>query len=93
MILQIDHIILAVDRDYYPALSEQLKAAGFVHADAGKHAGGTQNENVAFAGGAFLELLHEQSPGSGQPSGSARPRECRALAFLQMITSMTLPHG
>ena len=37
MIVQIDHIILAVDRDYYPALSEQLKAAGFVHADAGKH--------------------------------------------------------
>ena len=54
MILQIDHIILAVDRDYYPTLSEQLKAAGFVHADAGKHSGGTQNENVAFAGGAFL---------------------------------------
>ena len=65
MIVQIDHIILAVDRDYYPTLSEQLKAAGFVHADAGKHTGGTQNENVAFAGGAFLELLHEQSPGLG----------------------------
>ena len=67
MITQIDHIILAVDGDSHEALSGQLKGAGFVHADAGRHAGGTENENVAFAGGGFLELLREQSPGSGPP--------------------------
>lgn len=62
---QIDHIIVAVDAAYKPALSAQLKAAGFAHGDAGKHGGATANENVAFAGGGFLELLYEQSPGSG----------------------------
>jgi hypothetical protein len=62
---QIDHIIIAVDGRQHEDLSEQLKAAGFVHGDAGKHPGGTANENVAFAGGGFLELLYEQSPGNG----------------------------
>jgi hypothetical protein len=62
---QIDHIIVAVDAAYRPVLSAQLKAAGFVHGDAGQHGSATANENVAFAGGGFLELLYEQSPGSG----------------------------
>jgi hypothetical protein len=60
----IDHIILAVDAADKPALSQRLKDAGFVHGDNGKHPGGTANETVAWAGGAFLELLYEQSPGS-----------------------------
>jgi hypothetical protein len=62
---QIDHIIVAVSSADQPALSARLKEAGFVHGDAGRHPGGTANENVAFASGAFLELLYEQEPGSG----------------------------
>ena len=62
---QIDHIIVAVHAAQRTALSEQLRAAGFVHGDAGTHGESTANENVAFAGGGFLELLYEQSPGSG----------------------------
>jgi Glyoxalase-like domain len=62
---QIDHIIVAVRTADHPALSARLKEAGFVHGDAGRHPGGTANENVAFASGAFLELLYEQEPGSG----------------------------
>lgn len=65
MITQIDHIILSVAQEGLPELSDRLKQAGFVHGDAGQHPGGTANENVAFRGGAFIELLHEQSPGSG----------------------------
>jgi len=81
MIVQIDHIILAIDRTYYPELSSQLKAAGFVHADAGKHSGGTQNENVAFAGGAFLELLHEQSAGSGPAEWFGETPRVQGIGF------------
>jgi hypothetical protein len=65
MASQIDHIILATQAAEQPVLSERLRAAGFVHGDAGRHPGGTANENVAFAGGGFLELLYEQEPGSG----------------------------
>jgi hypothetical protein len=62
---QIDHIIVAVSSAEQQAISARLKEAGFVHADAGRHPSGTANENVAFASGAFLELLYEQQPGSG----------------------------
>jgi hypothetical protein len=72
MASQIDHIIVAVTAAQHEELSARLRAAGFVHGDAGKHPGGTANENVAFAGGAFLELLYEQSPGSAVRAGSPR---------------------
>src|ERR1700686_4502405 len=65
MITQIDHIILSVAKEGLTPLSNRLREAGFVHGDAGRHPGGTANENVAFNGGAFVELLYEQSSGSG----------------------------
>lgn len=65
MITEIDHIIVAVDRDEHPRVAATLFANGFVHGDAGRHPSGTANENVAFESGAFLELLYEQDAGSG----------------------------
>jgi hypothetical protein len=63
MIRGIDHVILATDRTAHPAISERLRDAGFVHADAGRHDGqGTANENLALAGGAYLELLFPDPP-------------------------------
>src|SRR5690242_2060333 len=67
VVTEIDHIIVAVDRDEQPTISSKLRAAGFVHGDAGRHPSGTANENVAYRTGAFLELLYEQEPGSGPP--------------------------
>ena len=61
MLTQIDHIIVAVSRAEQQAISARLKEAGFVHGDAGRHPGGTANENIAFRGGAFLELLCEST--------------------------------
>jgi hypothetical protein len=65
VITEIDHIIVAVDRDEHPAVASTLRANGFAHGDAGRHPGGTANENMAYATGAFLELLYEQETGSG----------------------------
>ncbi len=65
MITQIDHIIVSVEKGRLPDLSARLKQAGFVHGDSGRHPGGTANETLAFEGGAFIELLYEQSIGSG----------------------------
>jgi hypothetical protein len=63
VILGIDHVILAIDRQDHPRISERLRAAGFAHADAGRHVGqGTANENLALAGGAYLELLFPDPP-------------------------------
>jgi hypothetical protein len=78
---QIDHIILAVDAAQRLALSQQLQAAGFVHGDAGRHPGGTANENIAFAGGGFIELLYEQSPGTGPPVWFAQTPRVQGIGF------------
>ena len=81
MLTQVDHIIVAVARDEQPELSRRLKAAGFVHGDAGKHEGGTANENVAFAGGGFLELLYEQEDGSGPAVWYEETPRVQAIGF------------
>jgi Glyoxalase-like domain len=65
VITEIDHIIVAVDRNEHPAMASTLRSNGFEHGDAGRHPGGTANENMAYATGAFLELLYEQETGSG----------------------------
>jgi hypothetical protein len=63
MIVDVDHVILAVSRDDHAAFSDRLRRAGFVHADAGRHLGqGTANENLALAGGQYLELLFPDPP-------------------------------
>jgi hypothetical protein len=65
MVTRIDHLISVVDRDELDRFSARLCEAGFAHGDAGRHLGlGTANVNLAFAGGAFLELCYEESPGS-----------------------------
>ena len=81
MASQIDHIIVAVDPAQRDALSRRLRAAGFVRGDAGRHPGGTANENIAFAGGAFLELLYEQSSGSGPPVWFAETPRVQGIGF------------
>ena len=63
MIVDVDHVILALSRDEQPHFSDRLRRAGFVHADAGRHVGqGTANENLALAGGQYLELLFPDPP-------------------------------
>jgi hypothetical protein len=65
MVTRLDHLISVIDRDQVEELADRLMRAGFVHGDAGRHVGnGTANVNLAFAGGAFLELVYEESPGS-----------------------------
>jgi hypothetical protein len=81
VITEVDHLILAIDRDRHAELSSRLHEAGFVHADAGAHPGGTANENVAFAGGAFLELLFEQSPGSGPAAWFGETPRLQGIGF------------
>lgn len=78
---QIDHIIVAVTAAQRLELSAQLQAAGFVHGDAGRHPGGTANENVAFASGGFLELLYEQEPGSGPRAWFADTPRVQGIGF------------
>ena len=63
MIVGVDPGILAIARDEHARFSERLHAAGLVHADAGRHVGqGTANENLALAGGSYLELLFPDPP-------------------------------
>ena len=63
MIVDVDHVILAVSRDDRAHFSDRLRGSGFVHADAGRHVGqGTANENLALAGGQYLELLFPDPP-------------------------------
>ena len=63
MIVDVDHVILAVSRDDHAHFSDRLRGSGFVHADAGRHVGqGTANENLALAGGQYLELLFPDPP-------------------------------
>ncbi|HEY7145498.1 MAG TPA: VOC family protein [Streptosporangiaceae bacterium] len=81
MLTQIDHIIVAVSGAEHRALSARLAQAGFLHGDAGRHPGGTANENVAFAGGGFLELLYEQEPGSGPPVWFADTPRVQGIGF------------
>jgi hypothetical protein len=65
MVTRLDHLISVVDRDELDDFAERLYRAGFVRGDAGRHLGlGTANVNLAFAGGAFLELCYEEAPGS-----------------------------
>jgi hypothetical protein len=81
VITEIDHIIVAVDRDEQPAIAETLRANGFAHGDAGRHPTGTANENVAYATGAFLELLYEQESGSGPEIWFAETPRIQGLGF------------
>ena len=81
MLTQIDHIIIAVSSAEQQAISARLKEAGFVHGDAGRHPSGTANENVAFASGAFLELLYEQQPGSGPTVWFADTPRVQGIGF------------
>jgi hypothetical protein len=68
MIVDVDHVILAVSRDDRADFSDRLRSAGFVHADAGRHVGqGTANENLALAGGQYLELLFPDPPPDPPP--------------------------
>jgi hypothetical protein len=63
VILGVDHVILAVERADAWQTSARLRAAGFAHADAGRHVGqGTANENLALAGGNYVELLFADPP-------------------------------
>ena len=63
MIVDVDHVILAVSRADHAHFSDRLRGSGFVHADAGRHVGqGTANENLALAGGQYLELLFPDPP-------------------------------
>jgi hypothetical protein len=63
MIVGVDHVILALAADDQPRFSERLRRAGLVHADAGRHVGqGTANENLALAGGPYVELLFPDPP-------------------------------
>ncbi len=63
MILGVDHLILAIERADRPHFSQRLRSAGLIHADAGRHVGqGTANENLALAGGSYLELLFPDPP-------------------------------
>jgi Glyoxalase-like domain len=65
MVTRLDHLISVVQRDELDDFAERLYRAGFVRGDAGRHLGlGTANVNLAFAGGAFLELCYEESPGA-----------------------------
>jgi hypothetical protein len=65
MVTRLDHLISVVHREQLHELEARLCRAGFVRGDAGRHLGlGTANVNLAFAGGAFLELCYEESPGS-----------------------------
>jgi hypothetical protein len=81
VITEIDHIILAVARAEQPRRSARLQQAGFVHGDAGRHPSGTANENLAFAGGGFIELLYEQSTGSGPPVWFAETPRVQGIGF------------
>jgi hypothetical protein len=63
VITGVDHVILALAREEHARFSERLRRAGFVYADAGRHVGqGTANENLALAGGSYLELLFPDPP-------------------------------
>jgi hypothetical protein len=81
VITEIDHIIVAVDREEQPSIAATLRANGFVHGDAGKHQTGTANENIAYATGAFLELLYEQETGSGPEVWFTETPRIQGLGF------------
>jgi hypothetical protein len=81
MITEIDHIIIAVDREEQPKLSDRLKRAGLVHGDAGRHPTGTANENLAFSSGGFLELLYEVQPGAANPVWFAETPRVQGIGF------------
>jgi hypothetical protein len=81
VITEIDHIIVAIDRDEQSRVTTTLFENGFAHGDAGRHPSGTANENIAFAPGAFLELLYEQETGSGPAVWFAETPRIQGIGF------------
>jgi hypothetical protein len=81
MITGIDHLILAIDRGALPAIEDDLFRVGFEHGDAGVHEAGTANHNIAFAGGAFVELLYQHLPGGGRPMWFGRVPRLQGIGF------------
>ena len=51
-------------RHICPSYRQRFRQSGFEHGDAGRHLGlGTANENIAYAGGAYIGLIYEEPPG------------------------------